>query len=88
MKTFLPPLTQQEEKEYVAEMVADRVAASKIYKKEKYTDASPLEYYMSKRDFHILHPQTRELLERLLHMLAEQGEDVTFRYIRKEVLKK
>ena len=73
---------------YVAEMVADRVAASKIYKKEKYTDASPLEYYMSKRDFHILHPQTRELLERLLHMLAEQGEDVTFRYIRKEVLKK
>ena len=73
---------------YVAEMVADRIAASKIYKKDKYTDASPLEYYMSKRDFHILHPQTRDLLEKLLNMLAEQGEDVTFRYIREEVLKK
>ena len=73
---------------YVAEMVADRVAASKIYKKEKYTDASALEYYMSKRDFHILHPETRELLEKLLFMLAEQGETVTFSYIRKEVLKK
>ena len=73
---------------YVAEMVADRIAASKIYKKDKYTDASPLEYYMSKRDFHVLHPETRELLEKLLHMLDEQGEDVTFRYIREEVLKK
>ena len=75
-------------RKYVAEMVADRIAASKIYKKDKYTDASPLEYYMSKRDFHILHPQTRDLLEKLLNMLAEQGEDVTFRYIREEVLKK
>ena len=46
---------------YVAEMVADRIAASKIYKKDKYTDASPLEYYMSKRDFHVLHPETRDM---------------------------
>ena len=73
---------------YVAEMVADRIAASKIYKKDKYTDASPLEYYMSKRDFHILHPDTKELLEKLLQMLAKEGEDVTFRYIREVVLKK
>ena len=73
---------------YVAEMVADRIAASKIYKKEKYTDASPLEYYMQKRDYHILHPETKELLEKLLNMLAEKGEDETFRYIREEVLKK
>ena len=74
--------------QYVVEMFCDRVAACKTYQKEKYTDASPLEYYMSKRDFHVLHPETRELLEKLLHMLDEQGEDVTFRYIREEVLKK
>ena len=73
---------------YVAEMVADRIAASKIYKKEKYTDASPLEYYMQKRDYHILHPQTKALLEQLLNMLAEQGEEETFCYIREVVLKK
>ena len=73
---------------YVAEMVADRVAASKIYKKDKYTDSSALEYYMSKRDFHVLHPDTRELLEKLLFMLADAGEAATFRYIRNEVLKK
>lgn len=73
---------------YVAEMVADRVAASRIYKKSAYTDASPLEYYMSKRDHHVLHPQTRELLEQLLQMIAEQGEDATFRYIKTQVLGK
>ena len=72
----------------MAEMVADRVAASKIYKKEKYTDSSALEYYMGKRDYHILHPETRALLEKLLMMLAEKGEDYTFRYIRSVVLKR
>ena len=31
--------------QYVVEMFCDRVAACKTYQKEKYTDASPLEYY-------------------------------------------
>lgn len=74
-------------KKYVAEMFADRVAASKVYKKENYTDSSPLEYYMSKREHHVLHPQTRALLEELLQMLANEGEDKTFKYIRDCVLK-
>ena len=30
---------------YVCEMVCDRVAASQIYLGDKYTDASPWEYY-------------------------------------------
>ncbi|EOS21836.1 hypothetical protein C806_03977 [Lachnospiraceae bacterium 3-1] len=73
---------------YVVEMFIDRMSASKIYKKEDYTDSSPLEYYENGKEYHILHRDTRILLERLLHMLAEQGEDVTFRYIKKIVLKK
>ena len=73
---------------YVAEMVADRVAASKIYKKEMYTDSSPLEYYMGKRSYHLLHPETRALLEKRRVMLSRKGEDYTFRYIRNVVLKK
>jgi pyrroloquinoline quinone (PQQ) biosynthesis protein C len=73
---------------YVAEMVADRIAASKIYKKDKYTDSSALEYYMSKRDYHVLHPETKALLEKLLIMLSKKGEDYTFAYIRHRVLKK
>lgn len=72
---------------YIVEMFMDRIAASKVYMKEKYTDRSPLEYYNRGRSKIILHEHTRELLERLLDMLAEKGEEETFRYIRKEVLK-
>ena len=36
----------------------------------------------------IMHPKTRELLETMLHMLAEKGEEETFAYIRREVLGK
>ena len=35
-----------------------------------------------------MHPKTRKLLEKLLYMLAEEGEERTYRYIRKEVLRK
>ena len=33
----------------------------------------------------ILHKDTKKLLEYLLHMLAEEGEDKTFAYIRREL---
>lgn len=72
---------------YVVEMFIDRIAASKTYQKERYTDRSPLEYYQRGRDHHILHPEVRSLLERLLFMLAEEGEEKTFSYIRSQVLK-
>ncbi len=71
---------------YVVEMFCDRVAASKNYAPENYTDRAALDYYERGKDKYILHPNTKELLERLLHMLAEQGEDATFEYIRLEVL--
>ena len=71
---------------YVVEMFIDRMSASKNYQKEKYTDRSALEYYERGKAHHILHPEVRELLERLLHMLADEGEEVTMDYIRREVL--
>ena len=75
---------------YVVEMVMDRIAASKIYMKEEYTDAKPLEYYENGAALmeNILHKDTKALLEKLLKMLAEKGEDDTFAYIKKYVLKK
>ncbi len=73
---------------YVVEMFIDRMSASKNYQKEKYTDASALLYYEQGKARHLLHPEVRELLERLLHMLAEQGEEETFAYIRREILQK
>ena len=33
-------------KRYVAEMVCDRIAACQTYQKEKYTNASPIEYFL------------------------------------------
>ena len=71
---------------YVVEMFIDRMSASKNYQKEKYTDCSALEYYLHGKDRHIMHPEVRELLEKLLSMLADEGEDVTCDYIRREVL--
>ena len=67
---------------YVIEMFCDRVAASKIYMKEKYTDSSPLEYYMQAKKRRIIHPDTAALLEKLLIMLSKEGEEKTFAYIR------
>ncbi len=67
---------------YIIEMFMDRIAASKVYMKDTYTDASPLEYYNRGKDRLILHEHTRELLELCLNMLAEEGEEKTFRYIK------
>ena len=36
----------------------------------------------------MMHKDTRKLLEKLLHMLAEQGEETVFCYVRREILKK
>lgn len=68
---------------FVAEMFCDRVAASKIYMKEKYTDAAPLGYFLNAKVRRIIHPETSELLEGWLTMLAERGEKETFAEIRR-----
>ncbi len=70
---------------FVVEMFCDRVAASKIYLGEKYTDAHPLDYFMRGKDRRSIHPETSDLLERLLRMLSEKGEKETFRYIKQIV---
>ena len=72
---------------YVVEMFCDRVAASQIYMKDAYNDACPWEYYDHSRDHYIVHPNTAALLEKLLVMLRDEGEDRTFAYIRACVLK-
>ena len=73
---------------YVAEMLADRIAACMVYEKDKYTDASALAYYEKSQQFMEIHPETKALLEKLLRMLAEKGEDYTFRYVRHLLSKK
>lgn len=67
---------------YVIEMFCDRVAASKIYMGDSYNDAAPLVYFERGRATRSIHPKTSRLLEFLLTMLAEKGEDYTFAYLR------
>ena len=75
---------------YVVEMFVDRIAASKTYQGENYMDSQPLEYYEkgSARLGKMIHPETARLLHSLLRMLADEGEEKTFYYIRHHVLKK
>jgi hypothetical protein len=73
---------------YVVEMFCDRVAASKNYNMDSYTDHMPLDYYNRGKAKQYLHPDTEKLLVLMLTMLAEKGEDYTFNYIKKEILHK
>lgn len=68
---------------YVIEMFCDRVAASKIYMKEYYTDESPLRYFEKGKKDKMIHPETAQLIEKLLTLLAEKGEAYTFSSIKK-----
>lgn len=72
--------------QYVAEMVCDRIAACKTYNGEKYTVSDPLNYYLNSKVVpKALHPDTAELLESLLRMVQDEGEEATFRYIKQNI---
>ena len=74
-------------RKFLTEMVMDRIAACKVYQKNAYTDASALAYLQrGLLDRIRMHPKTLRELEYILTMLKDQGEDVTFRYIKENVL--
>ena len=76
-------------KKYIAEMVVDRISASKVYQGKQFTQQSPLEYYLKGKEIMwFVSDNTKHDLELLLTMYAEKGEDETFRYIRNVYLKK
>ena len=65
----------------------DRIAACKVYQKENYTDASAWAYHQrSKRVQEVMHPESLALIDKLLKMLAEEGEAKTFAYTRRIVM--
>lgn len=68
---------------YLAEMVMDRIAASKTYKGKDYRDSNALEYLNRSRDKETMHPETYKELKKILTILAEHGEAAAFRYIRR-----
>ena len=76
---------------YFVEMVMDRIAACKIYNGKNYSQGDALHYLINSaegKDLTMMHPKTREDLVSVLTMLEEKGEAETFRYLRKEYLKR
>ena len=71
---------------YVVEMFCDRVAACKTYYKENYNDSMPFEYFNKNRNHYMMHPETMELLGKMLIMLKRYGEEDTLVYIRERIL--
>ncbi len=72
-------------KNYVIEMFCDRVTASKIYQKDKYTDHSALDYYMQGKDRIMIHPDTEALILHLLTYLSEHGLENTIKHIKQDI---
>ncbi len=90
--TDMSPVTHRYEsvpmpRKYLVEMVMDRIAASKTYQGDAYTDASPLQYLQGSWERLLMHEKTKRELEYLLTMLRDRGEGETFAYIRRDVLK-
>lgn len=68
---------------YLAEMVCDRIAASRTYRGEKYQDGDPYEYFMNSKEHYLIHDKTKARLEKLLRLLRDEGEEALFEYMRK-----
>lgn len=71
---------------YILEMIMDRIAASKVYAKENYTQHHPLNYYKTGREKAPLHDKTKKTLELLLFILDQKGEKEMVRFITKRVI--
>lgn len=71
---------------YLVEMVMDRRAACMTYQGSAYRDDSALVYFEKSRERELMHPETCRQLRYILTMLAQQGEEETFRYLKDWVL--
>ena len=63
---------------YIAEMIMDRIAASKVYMGGEYTDRSPLDYYYQGTDRAPIHPETKTKLLYVAPESLTKEENVEF----------
>lgn len=70
---------------FLAEMFCDRVAASKIYQGENYSEHHPLEYYERGNAKNVMHPETSAKLKEFLVLLDEKGERHAFAAVKRMV---
>lgn len=72
---------------YVAEMLMDRISASKNYNREQYTRHDPLTYYEHGKAQYLLHPQTARELHGMLRILDQRGEKALMHFVKDKYLK-
>ena len=72
---------------YVAEMLMDRICASKNYNKEAYTQHDPLAYFERGRGHYLLNPQTSRELHGMLRILDQRGEEELMYFVKNYYLK-
>lgn len=68
---------------YVAEMVCDRRAACLAYNRTNYTSSSPWDHYQKTKHKVIMDHDTRVVLENVLWIMKEEGEDAGFELLKK-----
>ena len=74
-------------RKYVAEMLMDRICASKNYNKEAYTQHDPLTYFERGRGHYLLNPQTSRELHGMLRILDQRGEEELMYFVKNYYLK-
>ncbi|MDO4321745.1 MAG: DUF5662 family protein [Lachnospiraceae bacterium] len=74
-------------RKYVAEMLMDRISASKNYNKDTYTQHHPLQYFERGKSHYLLHPQTEKELHGMLRILDQCGEERLMYFVKEYYLK-
>ena len=74
-------------KKYFVEMICDRIAACRVYKRDAYTDADAYEYFKNRDQRQFMHENTYAETERILLMLKDEGEEKTFDYLKNVYLR-
>ena len=67
---------------YLKEMFADRIAASKVYLKDKYYEGYPLEYLLTHKAKEYMHEESYNQLKKWLILLRDFGEDEACKIIK------
>lgn len=65
---------------YLLEAACDKIAASKIYKKNKYTDSSAYDFLMNGKDQYFMGPENCRRHKILLEYLKDNGEEKALAY--------
>ena len=65
---------------YLLEAACDKIAASKIYKKDKYTDSSAYDFLMNGKDQYFMGPENCRRHKLLLEYLKDNGEEKALAY--------